>query len=121
MGCSPAFCGPLSSALRGGTALPSGGCVEVAFINVGFAIKHVSEGITQPLCTSFPILRLALPMRAARTHQRDSSAPHQIRALNTFGCISSIHNQLGFPHDALIVVIGMVSHDQHAVVLAQVI
>src|SRR5213082_1058909 len=54
MGCSPAFCGPLSSALRGGPALTGGGWAEVAFINLGFAIKHVFEGITQPLCTSFP-------------------------------------------------------------------
>ena len=50
-----------------------------------------------------------------------NSAAHDLGTLDASSGISCVYHKLGFTYDALIVIIGVIRDDQHAVVLAEII
>ena len=58
---------------------------------------------------------------AGRCRQGSQLAGHYLRALDPSGRIAGIDHQLGLLHDLLVVVVGMIGHDQYTVVLAEVV
>jgi hypothetical protein len=49
------------------------------------------------------------------------SAAHDLGAINPAGSIAAVDHQLCLPNDVAIVVVGVISHDDDAIVLSEVI
>ena len=48
-------------------------------------------------------------------------AAYDFWAVDSLCRVAGVNHQLGFAHDALVVVVGMIGDDQHAVVLAEIV
>src|SRR5512143_1081598 len=66
----------------------------------------------------------ALRGRSLRTLRLVFSTPlaaDDFVALDALGGVASVDDQVGFLHDALVVIVGMIGDNQHAIVLSQVV
>ena len=52
---------------------------------------------------------------------RGDLAAHNLAAFDALGRVASIDHQLSFVDDATVVVVGVIGHDDHAVVLTQIL